>query len=98
LDLNQSKCCKKEKIVIDPRDKIRKYLNDNGMEMKWFSLKVGIDPRIFYMIMAKKRPIPKKYWKAIIILTNGKISLQDLAEIDLNDNQEIDTKKYEKTE
>jgi hypothetical protein len=80
------------------QEKLKKYLTDNGIQIKWFAQKIGMNPTAFYAILYQKKSVPKKYWKAIILLTNRKISLKDLAEIDLDDQQDSGNKKSKKTE
>ena len=68
---------------MDVRDKIKKYLDDNGIKPQWFAKKIGMNAKQFYMVLAKKVSIPQKYWKAIVETSNYKISLNDLLEASL---------------
>lgn len=81
---------------MDVRDKLRKYLDDRGTEYKWFAESIGMSPSIFYLILSKKKPIPKKYWKAIILLTDRKITLNDLAGIHFEDEEQKPKRKNPK--
>ena len=60
--------------------KLKKYLEDNGIQKKWFAQKMGIPPSQLSHIVNLNKSIPKKYWKVIITLTNGKIKLEDFIE------------------
>jgi len=81
---------------MDVRDKLRQYLDDHGTEYKWFAEKIGMSPGVFYLVLAKKKPIPKKYWKTIILLTDRKITLNDLAGIHFEDERQKPNRKNPK--
>lgn len=81
---------------MDARDKLRKFLDDNGIQFKWFAAQLGMNPKALYLILGKKKPIPKKYWKQVILKTKNHITLEDLADIDLDFDQEIENKKSKK--
>lgn len=70
---------------MDVREKLKNFLKENGLQQKWFAEKIGINPHTFYVILQQGKPFPKKYWKAIILLTNREISIYDLAEIDIEE-------------
>lgn len=61
-------------------DKLHHYFENTGVQKKWLSVRMGLDPHFFYQILRGDRYLPQKYWKALITLTNGKITLQDLIE------------------
>ena len=82
------------KIYMKLGEKLRKYLDDNGLHYNWFEMQVGMPPKSLYAILDCRKKMPQKYWKAVIILTQNHITLNDLAEID---NEEIDPKRRKKT-
>lgn len=61
-------------------EKLKNYLDDNGIEYKWFSLKVGMSTSQFNFVLSHRRGIPAKYWNNIVKVTRGEITLQDLAD------------------
>lgn len=77
---------------MDVRDKLAKYLKENGIQSKWFAEKIGMNQKVLSNILNQKAPIPRKYWKRIIIMTKYEITLNDLADVHF-DRQEVDIKK-----
>jgi hypothetical protein len=58
-------------------DKLRNYISENGIQIKWFAEKIGMKKEFFYGILHKNMPIPIKYWFPIIELSRGHIALGD---------------------
>lgn len=59
-------------------EKIRCYLESNGLQSRWFAEKLGISKAYFYNILAGRASLPKKQWKLIIEMTKGEITLYDI--------------------
>lgn len=59
------------------RYKLKKYLEEKGIQHKWFAEKIGMRPSYLYAILAGRRKVPKKYWKAIILITNHTFTVED---------------------
>jgi hypothetical protein len=70
--------------------KLRKYLKDNGFQLKWFGEKLGMSKQQFYQVTTGNALLPRKYWRKIIILTRGKISLADILVDQLQKYEEIE--------
>jgi len=66
---------------VASKSKLKDYLKDNGISIKWFAEKLGMSPQMLYKIVDARASVPKKYWKKIIVLTGGKITLRDILEI-----------------
>lgn len=61
-------------------EKLHNYFENTGVQKKWLALRLGMEPHYFYHVLSGNRTIPQRYWKGIIELTNGKISMKDLLE------------------
>ena len=72
--------------------KLKNYFNENGLQMKWFAEKLGISKQQLYQVIGNHAPLPKKYWKKMITLTGGKITLKDILEDRLSSLEEIEIK------
>jgi len=59
---------------------LKKYFEDTGVQKSWFAKKIDMSPALLYQIMKMGVSLPKRYWVAIIEISNGKISLTDLLE------------------
>lgn len=62
-------------------ERLKKYIEDNGIQRKWFAEKIGMKPSYLYLILSGKRPIPKKYWLKIIQLTNNHFKVEDFLDV-----------------
>ena len=60
-----------------PHEKLKKYIDDNGIQKKWFAEKIGVKPQYLYLILEGQRPIPKKCWLKIIELTHKNFKLEE---------------------
>ncbi len=60
---------------------LKKYIEDNGIIKSWFASKMGIHRAYLSDILAIKRPIPIKYWPAILMITKGNVTYEDLVEM-----------------
>lgn len=65
--------------------KIEKFCKDNRYELRWFAKKIGMSDNTFYNLRARQSPFPHKYWKKIIEVMDGKITLEELAGIGLDE-------------
>lgn len=65
------------------------YFKRTGVQKKWFAEKVGIAPAQFYQICAEKLPPPVKYWNRIMSVSEGKITLKDLAELAMKNRKNL---------
>lgn len=72
--------------------KLQDYFKENGLQMKWFAEKLGMPKQQLYQVIGGYAPLPKKYWKKMIILTGGKITLRDILEKSLLSIEEIEIK------
>ncbi len=61
-------------------EKLNEYFESTGVQKKWFSTKLGMQGPHFYQILSGVRLLPQKYWKPVIEMTNGKITIKDLIE------------------
>lgn len=59
-------------------EKVRNYLENNGLQSRWFAEKLGISKQYFYNILAGRASLPKKQWKLMIEMTKGEITLYDI--------------------
>lgn len=66
--------------------KLKEYVEENGLVRKWVAKKIGISDVYFCNICGGKKSLPLKYWKTLIDLTNGFITLEDLMEPWLHKN------------
>lgn len=65
--------------------KLRKYLDDRGLRYGWFAEhELGMSRSYFSSVLKGHVKLPQKYWKQIVIATEGEIQLEDL----LNDNEQ----------
>ncbi len=60
--------------------KLKEYFEKTGVQKNWFAKKIGIDIQTFYVIVGGKKKLPMKYWKKVILVSEGKIKLEDLAQ------------------
>lgn len=78
--------------------KLKKYLDDNGIRYAYCAEKLCISPNTLYAFLRGERPLPKKAWKKVIVLTKGKISMKELLENFLSDVQDPDDQKNSEIE
>jgi DNA-binding transcriptional regulator YdaS (Cro superfamily) len=71
-------------------NKFEEYFTRTGISGKWFAEKIGIHPNSLYGWIAGSRPIPQKYWKKIVSVSGGAITLCDLMKVFIKDQSEID--------
>jgi len=58
--------------------KLRKYLDDRGLRYGWFAKeRLGMSPTFFSCILHGKAQMPIKYWRTIIEVTDGIMTLED---------------------
>lgn len=72
--------------------KLKDYFKENGLQMKWFAEKLGMSKQQLYQVIGGHAPVPKRYWKKMVILTRGKITLHDILEQRLSNIEEIEIK------
>lgn len=60
--------------------KLSEYIRKNGIQQKWFASQIGINYSLLSKAMRGHAQVPKKYWKKIIKLTKGEVTLEDLYE------------------
>lgn len=58
--------------------KLKEYLDKNGIRITWFAEQIGIHRNALAEAVYGRRPIPAKYWKKIVILTENQVKLEDL--------------------
>ena len=80
----------------DPRLKIKEYLKEDRRTLKWFSEQIGMNYQYIYQIITNSREFPKKYWKLIINVTKGYVTLEDLAELDREEGENEENIKENK--
>lgn len=66
------------KFVNSENMDLEKYLSENGISKKWFAQKVKIPYRVLINALNNRRGIPIKYFDAVIKMTNGEVSYEDL--------------------
>lgn len=59
-------------------NKLKEYFKEHGVQMMWFAEKLEMDKQQFYQICAGGRPLPDKYWKELIRLTKGYVTIYDI--------------------
>ena len=59
---------------------LHQYFENTGVQKSWFAKKIDMSPALLYQIMNLGTSLPKRYWFAIIEISNGKITLTDLLE------------------
>lgn len=69
--------------------KLKKFFEDKGMQRGWIAKKIGINPKYFYQIIHGSFPMPKKYWKGLILVTGGAVTLEDLLWDYLGDDEGV---------
>ncbi len=68
--------------------KLKDFLDKNGIKQTFFAEKLGIRHQQLSLILRGKAKLPKKVWKKVVELTNNEITMNDLLEDFLEDNQE----------
>lgn len=59
---------------------LKEYLNVNGIMRKWFAEKLGVSRTYLSGYLNEKIPMSSKYWTRILVISNGKVTLEDLME------------------
>lgn len=77
------------------QDKLKEYFKENGIQMKWFAEKIGLNKSQLYQVVAGTIPLPRKCWVQVIKMTKGKITLCDILEYSLSDIKEIEFKGHQ---
>lgn len=72
--------------------KLKDYFKSNGLQMKWFAEQLGIPKQQLYQVIGGHAPLPKKYWKKVVVLTHGKITLYDILLEHLSNIEEVEIK------
>lgn len=70
-------------------EKLKNYLEDNGIRLSWFAEKIGISVGTLSKFLKGKGKLPKKSWKKVVIATKGKISMKEMVTEFLIDNEEV---------
>ena len=60
---------------------LRKYLDLNSINAREFAKRIDIPYTSLMHALNGTRGLPKKYWKKIILVTNRKVTLDDLYEM-----------------
>lgn len=63
---------------MDLSQKLHAYFKKSGVHKYWFAEKLGMKRPQFSLILSGKNTLPPKYWKKIIELTKGKVTLSDV--------------------
>jgi predicted transcriptional regulator len=71
-------------------NKLKNYLDDNGIRLSWFAEKIGISVGTLSKFLKGKGKLPKKCWKKVVVVTKGKISMKELVSEFLIDTQEFE--------
>ncbi len=58
-------------------ERLKKFLNENGIKKKYFATELGITNNLFSKMMTNPGKIPKKYWVKIEKLTRGYVTADD---------------------
>jgi len=58
--------------------RLKEFFRKTGVQKKWFADQVGMPLSSFYEMTLGRTPIPQKYWKKIIEVSEQKITVQDL--------------------
>lgn len=72
--------------------KLKNYFKENGLQKKWFAQQLGIPAQQFSQIVCGYAPLPRKYWRKVIELTHGKITLADILADKLSDIESLEIK------
>lgn len=75
-------------------EKLKKYVKDNGLQLQGMSKQLGMSRVQFYRIVSGDCPLPQKYWKKIIKMTNGLVTLGDILADRFKKLQQLEIKSY----
>lgn len=75
---------------------LKKYLEDNGVVKKWFGNQLGLSKASLSDIITGRRGVPIKYWTKITLLTRGKITYEDLLEMNTTFKENYERRKSAK--
>lgn len=64
-----------------------KYFEETGISRLWFATQIGMSLTFFYQVTGNYASLPKKYWRAVIRVSKGKITLHDLLIADLESDE-----------
>jgi len=68
--------------------KLKKYLYDNGIMLKWFAAQIGISRPTLSKYLLGTGKMPAKAYHKIVLSTKGKISMKELLNDFLNEVQQ----------
>lgn len=72
--------------------KLKNYFKENGIQKKWFAEQLGMKAQQFSQVVCGFAPLPAKYWKKIIKMTDGAITLGDILSQRLSELENIEIK------
>lgn len=61
---------------------LKEYIQRYGVQKKFLAEKIGISLKFFYRIVQHNLPVPKRYWKNVIEATEGRVTLDDLMNLE----------------
>ncbi len=65
----------------------KKYFAETGVSRRWFAAQIGVSISFLHQVTGNYASLPKKYWRSVISVTKGKISLYDLLVADLESEE-----------
>lgn len=74
------------------KEKFNRFFEENGLQKQWFAKKIGINREAFYQIINGHHTLPEKYWKKVIEITKGQITLGDIMGDRLKDIEDLEVK------
>lgn len=60
------------------REKLKNYLENNGIQKNWFVDQLETNGTTFYHILNNKINIPIRFWRKIISKTHNEVTFEDL--------------------
>lgn|SRR5690606_9842660 len=62
--------------------KIDEYLERYGIKQRWLAKQLGLSFVMFNRIINGTQKLPRKYWTDLVLLTDGKVTVEDLTELE----------------
>ena len=73
-------------------ERLEEYFDSTGVRTSWFAHKCGMNPKHLSQAIAGLRPIPVRFWKSIILISGGKITLEDFLRYTFRDTEDFEFK------
>ncbi len=69
-------------IFWNKKMQLKEYVETYGIKQAWLAKQIGINRRALNYVLMGHRRLPRKYWTKLILITEGKINIEDLEKLE----------------